>query len=160
LNSHSVGVDAGCGALRSLLPVPRLKRPLSANSGGSVLTSAASHFAACAHSGELTLLISAGAGRAPIPDVGRAVGKALRASASHGYRIDGQWVPETYGFTISPAAATFDAPLYRYPFYSLAYVTLAANIAGMAGHFIRLARACLGHRRHGGSGLRYSTCRT
>jgi alkylation response protein AidB-like acyl-CoA dehydrogenase len=77
----------------------------------------------------------------------------LRASASHGYRIDDQWVPETYGFKISPAAATSDGPLYRYPFYSLAYVTLAANIAGMAGQFIRLARACMGHRRHGGSGL-------
>jgi indole-3-acetate monooxygenase len=77
----------------------------------------------------------------------------MRASASHSYRIDGQWLSKEHGFTISPAAATTDGPLYRYPFYSLAYVTLAANVAGMAGHFMELAEACMRHRRHARAGL-------
>jgi len=76
----------------------------------------------------------------------RSVG--LRASASHGYRIDAQWVSQAHGFTISPAAATAHGPLYRYPFYSLAYVTLAANMAGMAAHFLALAQPCIARRRH------------
>lgn len=72
----------------------------------------------------------------------------LRASASHGYRIDAQWVSQAHGFTISAATATADGPLYRYPFYSLAYVTLAANMAGMAAHFLALAQPCMARRRH------------
>lgn len=72
----------------------------------------------------------------------------MRASASHSYRIDGEWLAKEYGFTIDPSAATADGPLYRYPFYSLAYVTLAANVAGMAAHFMRLAEECMRHRRH------------
>jgi alkylation response protein AidB-like acyl-CoA dehydrogenase len=72
----------------------------------------------------------------------------MRASASHSYRIDGQWVGKDHGFTISPATATADGPLYRYPFYSLAFVTLAANMAGMAAHFMQLARPCMNRRRH------------
>jgi alkylation response protein AidB-like acyl-CoA dehydrogenase len=72
----------------------------------------------------------------------------MRASASHSYRIDGEWVSNEHGFVISPAAATADGPLYRYPFYSLAFVTLAANVAGMAGHFLRLAQPCISRRRH------------
>ena len=77
----------------------------------------------------------------------------MRASASHSYRIDGQWVSKEHGFTISPAAATADGPLYRYPFYSLAFVTLAANVAGMASHFMQLARPCMSRRRHAVKGL-------
>lgn len=77
----------------------------------------------------------------------------MRASASHSYRIDGQWLSKAHGFTISPATATADGPLYRYPFYSLAYVTLAANMAGMAAHFMALAEACMRHRRHARAGL-------
>ncbi|MBV6319415.1 acyl-CoA dehydrogenase [Duganella violaceipulchra] len=72
----------------------------------------------------------------------------MRASASHSYRIDGVWVSKEHGFTISPASATADGPLYRFPFYSLAFVTLAANVAGMASHFMQLARPCIGRRRH------------
>jgi alkylation response protein AidB-like acyl-CoA dehydrogenase len=77
----------------------------------------------------------------------------LRASASHSYRIDGEWVGKEYGFAIRPEAATADGPLYRFPFYSLAFVTLAANVAGMAAHFMRLARPCMARRRHAVKGL-------
>ena len=77
----------------------------------------------------------------------------MRASASHSYRIDGQWLGKEHGFTISADTATADGPLYRYPFYSLAYVTLAANVAGMAAHFMQLAEECMRHRRHARAGL-------
>ncbi|MCC7697829.1 acyl-CoA dehydrogenase [Janthinobacterium sp. EB271-G4-7A] len=77
----------------------------------------------------------------------------MRASASHSYRIDGQWLSKEHGFAISPDTATADGPLYRYPFYSLAYVTLAANVAGMAAHFMQLAEECMRHRRHARAGL-------
>lgn len=77
----------------------------------------------------------------------------MRASASHSYRIDGEWVGKEYGFAISPDAATADGPLYRFPFYSLAFVTLAANVAGMAAHFMRLAQPCIARRRHAVKGL-------
>ncbi|MGK5075271.1 acyl-CoA dehydrogenase [Janthinobacterium sp. ZB1P44] len=77
----------------------------------------------------------------------------MRASASHSYRIDGQWLAKKHGFTIDAAAATADGPLYRYPFYSLAYATLAANVAGMAAHFMELAEQCMRHRRHARAGL-------
>ena len=77
----------------------------------------------------------------------------MRASASHSYRIDRQWLSKEHGFTISPGAATADGPLYQFPFYSLAYLTLAANVAGMAGHFVREAEACMQRRRHPAKGL-------
>jgi len=73
----------------------------------------------------------------------------MRASASHSYRIENAWVSKDHGFTISPDAATADGPLYRFPFYSLAYVTLAANVAGMASHFVQLARDCINRRQKG-----------
>ena len=76
----------------------------------------------------------------------------MRASASHSYRIDGQWLGKDLGFAISTDTATADGPLYRYPFYSLAYVTLAANVAGMAAHFMQLAEECMRHRRHARAG--------
>src|SRR5471032_1115064 len=77
----------------------------------------------------------------------------MRASASHSYRVDEAWVSKEHGFTISAASAYADGPLYRYPFYSLAYVTLAANVAGMASHFMQLAQECIRHRRHAGQDL-------
>jgi alkylation response protein AidB-like acyl-CoA dehydrogenase len=77
----------------------------------------------------------------------------MRASASHSYRIDNQWIGKEHGFTISAATATANGPLYRFPFYSLAYLTLAANMAGMAGHFLQLAQPCMQRRRHAGKNL-------
>ncbi len=71
----------------------------------------------------------------------------LHASASHSYRIDGAWVPAAHCFAIDPACATASGPLYRFPFMPLAYVTLGANLLGMARHFLALARLVLATRR-------------
>lgn len=71
----------------------------------------------------------------------------MHASGTHSYRIDGQWVSKEHGFAIEPSAATSAGPLYRYPFDALAYVTLAANMAGMASHFLALAQQCMARRR-------------
>ena len=77
----------------------------------------------------------------------------LRATASHSYRIDKRWVHADHGFQIDAAHATADGPLYRFPFLSLAYVTLAANAAGMAGHFLELAAPCIARRRQPITGI-------
>ena len=77
----------------------------------------------------------------------------LRATASHSYRIDDAWIGAEHGFAIEPAQATAGGPLYRFPFMSLAFVTLSANLAGMARHFLRLAQAAIARRRHPLTGL-------
>ena len=71
----------------------------------------------------------------------------MRATASHSYRIENQWVSRHHAFVIAPEHATAPGPLYRYPFYSLAYFTLAANLAGIATHFIALAEPMVSRRQ-------------
>jgi alkylation response protein AidB-like acyl-CoA dehydrogenase len=63
----------------------------------------------------------------------------LRASASHAFEIHDLVVPDTHAFDIEPTTATQRGALYRFPFGALAYVTLAANLGGMAHGFLRLA---------------------
>ena len=82
----------------------------------------------------------------------------LRATASHSYVIDGQLVAKEHGFAIDAACATAPGPLYRFPFLGLAFVTLAANVAGMAGHYLRLARPLIARRRHARTGLPLADC--
>lgn len=72
----------------------------------------------------------------------------LRATASDAYRVSGQWVAREHAFEIDPARAVAHGPLYRFPFLAFAYVTLAANVAGMAHHFVELAAECIAHRRN------------
>lgn len=72
----------------------------------------------------------------------------LRATASHSFTIDGVWVSARHAFTIAPEHATAPGPLYRFPFLTLAFVTLAANVAGMAHHFLSLAAPLIARRRH------------
>ncbi|MDB5949195.1 MAG: acyl-coA dehydrogenase-like protein [Massilia sp.] len=72
----------------------------------------------------------------------------LRASASHSYRIDDQSIGAQHAFVIDPARASAPGPLYRFPFMSLAFVTLSVNLAGMARHFLRLAEPAIARRRH------------
>jgi alkylation response protein AidB-like acyl-CoA dehydrogenase len=72
----------------------------------------------------------------------------LRATASHSYRITDKWIAAKHGFQIDAAHATAAGPLYRFPFMSLAFVTLSANLAGMAAHFLALATPSIARRRH------------
>lgn len=90
------------------------------------------------------------AAQVQVEDNWRAIG--MRASASHSYHIEGQWVSKDHGFTITPESATAAGPLYQFPFYSLAYVTLAANVVGMASHFLQEAEPCMRRRRHPAKG--------
>jgi alkylation response protein AidB-like acyl-CoA dehydrogenase len=82
----------------------------------------------------------------------------MRATASHSYRINGQWVSRDHGFEIDAACATAGGPLYRFPFLGLAFVTLTANIVGMASHFLRLAKPIIAQRRHARSGQTLTDC--
>ena len=72
----------------------------------------------------------------------------LRASASHSFALDGAWVPADHGFMLEPGAAQSPGPLYRFPFMPLAYVTLAANVCGMARDFLERATPVVVQRRH------------
>lgn len=76
----------------------------------------------------------------------------LKATASHAYRVSSQWVHAEHGFEIDPAKACEQGPLYRFPFLPFAFVTLSANVAGMAFHFVELAAECIAHRRNRFSG--------
>lgn len=71
----------------------------------------------------------------------------MKGSASHSYRVEGAWVPASHGFTIDPDFATAPGTLYRFPFMLLAWVTLAANLSGMARHFLALAQEIVAARR-------------
>lgn len=71
----------------------------------------------------------------------------MKGTASHSYRVDGARVPASQGFIIDPAHATAPGPLYRFPFMLLAWVTLAANLSGMARHFLHLAGEGIAARR-------------
>lgn len=72
----------------------------------------------------------------------------LRATASDAYRVTSRWVGREHAFEIDPARAVAQGPLYRFPFLAFAYVTLSANVAGMAWHFVELATDCIAHRRN------------
>jgi len=71
----------------------------------------------------------------------------MKGTASHSYRVEGAWLPASWGFTIDPAHATVPGTLYRFPFMLLAWVTLAANLSGMARHFLQLAQETVAARR-------------
>ncbi|MFD0669378.1 acyl-CoA dehydrogenase [Ramlibacter sp. MAHUQ-53] len=73
----------------------------------------------------------------------RAIG--LRASGSHGFAIESAWVPQAHAFTVA-AGPVVPGPLYRFPFASLAYATLAANVGGLARGFLQRAAPLLAHR--------------
>ena len=72
----------------------------------------------------------------------------MRATGSHSFSLDGLLVGARHAFQIAPEHASAPGPLYCFPFVSLAFVTLAANIAGMALHFLRLAAPLIAGRRH------------
>lgn len=68
------------------------------------------------------------------------------ATGSHSFKIDNVLVDKTRCFQIDPNHTTIDSELYQYPFLQLAEATLAANLAGMATHFIDLAEVVIEQR--------------
>lgn len=72
----------------------------------------------------------------------------MRATGSHSFSLESVLVGARHAFHIAPEHATAPGPLFRFPFVSLAFVTLAANIAGMAQQFMRLAAPLIAARRH------------
>lgn len=61
------------------------------------------------------------------------------ATGSDSFSVDDIWIPQNRLFKIDPGAVQVNSPLYHFPFLQLAEATLAANIAGMAIHFMDAA---------------------
>lgn len=68
------------------------------------------------------------------------------ATGSNSFKIENVHVERNRSFKIDPAFATLPQKLYQYPFHQLAEATLAANLMGMAIHFIDLARVIIEQR--------------
>jgi len=60
----------------------------------------------------------------------------LRASASESFEVKKQKIPPERFFCIDPDKALINEPLYRMPFGALAEATIAANLSGMALHYM------------------------
>lgn len=69
----------------------------------------------------------------------------LRGSDTHGFAIDSVRVSRAQSWDVTEGAVA-PGPLYRFPFASLAYATLAANVGGMARGFLAHAAPLLAHR--------------
>ncbi|WP_419801896.1 acyl-CoA dehydrogenase [Mucilaginibacter sp.] len=63
----------------------------------------------------------------------------MMGTGSDAFEINNLKVSADRSFRINPDFALVDQPLYRYPFLQLAEATLAANLSGMAIHFMNLA---------------------
>lgn len=72
------------------------------------------------------------------PDSWHSIG--LRATTSQAFTVQDLRVSSDHAFVIDASHATASGPLYRFPFEALAFVTLAANMLGMARHFMALAQ--------------------
>jgi alkylation response protein AidB-like acyl-CoA dehydrogenase len=78
------------------------------------------------------------------PDTWHSIG--LRASTSCAFVLSDVQARDEQAFDIAAERATAAGPLYRFPFEPLAFVTLAACVAGMARHFLALAQPLVERR--------------
>jgi len=62
----------------------------------------------------------------------------MMGTGSHAFNLKDVLAPSSRCFKIDHEAPLIDTPLYRYPFLQLAEATLAANLSGMAMHFVDL----------------------
>ncbi|AYL98580.1 acyl-CoA dehydrogenase [Mucilaginibacter celer] len=62
----------------------------------------------------------------------------MMATGSDAYEVKDLYVDKNRCFKIDPEYTVTDALLYRYPFLQLAEATLAANLSGLAVHFLDL----------------------
>jgi len=63
----------------------------------------------------------------------------MTGTGSDAFEVKNLCVPADRSFKIDPDFTVIDRPLYRYPFLQLAEATLAANLSGMAVHFMDLS---------------------
>jgi len=68
------------------------------------------------------------------------------ATGSHSFKMENVKVSKNRCFKIDADAVTIKSRLYQYPFRQLAEATLAANLMGMAIHFIDLAEEIIQQR--------------
>lgn len=68
------------------------------------------------------------------------------ATGSHSFEVKDIHVPVKRSFKIDPGFANVNRRLYQYPFHQLAEATLAANISGMAIHFVDLCKDAFAQR--------------
>ncbi|WP_295675659.1 acyl-CoA dehydrogenase [uncultured Mucilaginibacter sp.] len=69
------------------------------------------------------------------------------ATGSDAFETQGIEVNKLNCFQINPNAAIVKTPLYQYPFLQLAEATLAANISGMAIHFMDLCKTIFAEKQ-------------
>lgn len=62
----------------------------------------------------------------------------MMGTGSHAFNLSNVLAPASRSFKIDHEAPLINTPLYRYPFLQLAEATLAANLSGMAMHFVDL----------------------
>ncbi|WP_431199262.1 acyl-CoA dehydrogenase [Mucilaginibacter sp. P25] len=62
----------------------------------------------------------------------------MMATGSDAYEVKDLYVDKNRSFKIDPQYTVVNEPLYRYPFLQLAEATLAANLSGLAIHFLDL----------------------
>lgn len=68
------------------------------------------------------------------------------ATGSDAYSVSDLYVDKNRCFKIDADSAMIDSPLYTYPFLQLAEATLAANLSGMAVHFIDLCKPAFDYK--------------
>ncbi|MBD1363621.1 acyl-CoA dehydrogenase [Mucilaginibacter sp. ZT4R22] len=68
------------------------------------------------------------------------------ATGSDAYEVNNLYIDKSRCFKIDADAAVIDSLLYTYPFLQLAEATLAANLSGMAVHFIDLCAPAFAYK--------------
>lgn len=74
----------------------------------------------------------------------------LVASSTESFSVSDLAVPAERCFEIDAAKAVVASPLYQYPFKQLAESTIAANISGLALHFMEECEALFKEKKHRG----------
>jgi len=70
----------------------------------------------------------------------------MMATGSDAYEVKDLYVDKNRCFRIDPEYTVVNEPLYRYPFLQLAEATLAANLSGLAVHFLDLCGPAFAER--------------
>jgi|SRR5690606_1984473 len=61
----------------------------------------------------------------------------MKATSSCDFKVDQVWIPAEYQFDLQQPSKTTDAPLYRFPFGSLAEINMLVMLTGLAISFTK-----------------------